>query len=78
MIPDQNIGNLRDFKENQQNWLKIAEFTGQNSKIFPGQEPPDPLNVNFLVEKDEVRDFTPQKVGKTAKISPSNSPANNF
>ena len=62
VILDQSTGNLRDFKENQQKWLKIAEFTGQNPKIFPGQEPPDPPNVNFLVQKDEVRDFTPQKV----------------
>ena len=65
MILDQNTGNLRDFKENQQNWLKIAEFTRQNSKIFSGQEPPNPPNLNFLVQKDEVRVFTPQKVGTT-------------
>ena len=66
MILAQNIGNLRDFKENQQKWLKIAEFRGLNYKIFSGEIPLDPPNVNILVQKDGVRDFTPEKVGNTA------------
>ena len=65
MVLAQNIGNLCGFKENQQKWLTIAEFRGQNYKAFPGEDTPDSPNVNFLVQRDGVRDFTPEKVGNT-------------
>ena len=51
VILDQFTGNLCDFKENQQKWPKIAEFTGQNSKIFLGQEPPDPPKCELFGTK---------------------------
>ena len=62
MTLGQNTGNLLDIEENELKWLKIAEFTGQNYKFSRGRIPPDPQNVNFLVQKDWVRDFTPAGV----------------
>ena len=52
VISPKNIGNLRDFKEIQQKWLKIAEFRGQNYNFFRGRIPSDPPNVKYLVQTD--------------------------
>ena len=66
MILAQNMGNLLDFK---QKLTKVAyNCLIQRSKLqnFSREKiPPDPTNVNSLVQEDGVHDFTPEKVGNT-------------
>ena len=46
--------------------LKLLNFQAKITKFSQGRTPLDPPNMNFLVQKDGVRDFTPEKVGNTA------------
>ena len=45
--------------------LKLLNSGFKVTKFSRGKIPPDPPNINFLVQKDGVCDFTLEQVGNT-------------